>query len=373
MLEATLSRALEATLRVCAVVRDHRQLQEALPWLTPRVARMRAVLCQAMSDQTRLRDPEAIEARLRTELLPALEELERAIPKRRRKERAAACFASGAWQSRVLALTSRVTDLLVAITGNNTPADTAALDQDQNARTQQHAAIQVDQAAADPAPFASAEYECGICLRSVRDPVVLLDSGQTYCRTCIEVWVSSRVAAGQEPTDPLTRVRLNVPLQHVENWALVSSAARGAGPSTERATPQGAIRTVEQLRAAIHAGRGTVIDLQGHEVRGSGWDTVAVTRPGVTLRNGRLTGVQLVIEPSARRTCLDSLCVSGCTGDRSVAGARSAVRVKAAGEVVIVGCCINDNGDRGLSVDGGAQVPVPVCQPRRQHRTVVVR
>ncbi|CAG9460662.1 unnamed protein product [Pedinophyceae sp. YPF-701] len=361
MLEATLSRALEATLRVCAVVRDHRQLQEAAPWLLSRITRARAVLCRVMGAQARLRDPEAIEARLRTELLPALEELERAVPKQ--SDRAAACSASGAWQSRV----KKLTDVLVSITGHSS-LDTEPLDRDDNASTQQHAAIQRKDAATDPAPFASAEYDCGICLRSVRDPVMLLDSGHTYCRACIEMWVSGRLAANHEPTDPRTGMRLNLPVRSVENWALKSVLGPEVELSGEAERVPFTINTVAKLRAAIDAGFRKVIDLEGRTLKGSGDDAVVLPHPGVTLRNGKLAGVKLVIKPTAKNTRLAGLTVSGSNGGPSGTGARNAVIVEAARGVKIVGCTLN-GAKRGLAVLDGAQVPAPV---HPAHRCAVV-
>ncbi|CAG9462177.1 unnamed protein product [Pedinophyceae sp. YPF-701] len=53
--------------------------------------------------------------------------------------------------------------------------------------------------------------------------------------------------------------------------------------------------TVDGLREALNAGSGKVIDLGGREVSGGGFDTIEVTRPDVTLRNGTLRGVKLVV------------------------------------------------------------------------------
>ncbi|CAG9462475.1 unnamed protein product [Pedinophyceae sp. YPF-701] len=115
--------------------------------------------------------------------------------------------------------------------------------------------------------------------------------------------------------------------------------------------------SVANLRAALNSCPGQVVDLHGREVRGGGADTVEMTRPGVTLSNGKLRGLRLLVTPSAHGVQVNNITATGYnfSGDRP----QGAIQVEGARGVVLNACKLDGNiGSRanGLVLRGGAKV-----------------
>ncbi|CAG9462111.1 unnamed protein product [Pedinophyceae sp. YPF-701] len=88
------------------------------------------------------------------------------------------------------------------------------------------------------------DLTCGICLSIYTDPMLVLDSGVTYCRACLEGWIRDRQRAGVHPVDPATNRPLRMPLQWAANRALAgvlenraAAAAAAAAAGGENARP----------------------------------------------------------------------------------------------------------------------------------------
>ncbi|CAG9465297.1 unnamed protein product [Pedinophyceae sp. YPF-701] len=258
---------------------------------------------------------------------------------------------------------------------------------------------------------------CSICCDVMADPVLLVDSGQTYCRLCIEEWIRH----AKIPTDPKTRQRVQLPLRIVTNYAMrgavdalpagerrkretaaAMAAARAAADAAANALPThpgpagGSHWEVEEVQALLDDASVPVVDLGGLEVKWRASETVTINyktlsvgrallvrRPGVVLRNGILRGaggvapephegvVTLFVGEGAKGFLMDEVVVREGAGD--------GVYVAGAQGVSIRRCWMEGNGTarlanngHGLVVRDGAEVRMEAGCARGNGRGVLV-